>query len=114
MASKRFEISYPDGSRKKVSAFRFEQMKASGEVKQLSNRCLYVGPARTFHTFVDLAQWQTQRILNPEQMKRYLERLEVIKALALKREWEREETPAAFELRLREMGMPPEGFSEAA
>jgi len=110
MPSKRFEINYPDGSKKKISAFRFEQMRSSGEVKQISEQYRYAGPARTFHAFADLSQWQTQQLLNPEKILRYLDRLEVIFEEGVEREWQAEETPDGFKARLVEMGMPATGF----
>lgn len=110
MPSKRFEINYPDGSKKKVNAFRFEQMRSSGEVKQIAEQYRYAGPARTFHAFADLSQWHTQQLLNPEKILRYLDRLEVIFEEGMEREFQAEETPDGFKARLVEMGMPATGF----
>lgn len=114
MASKRFQITYPDGSRKKVSAFRVAQLCELGELKQIGSEYRYLGPTRTFHTFIDLAQWHTAQLLSPEEIKRYLERLEVIHQLGLEREWQAEETPEGFNQRLLEMGMPATGFEAVA
>ena len=113
--AKPFLVTYPDRTQRHIGRSERDLLLLRNELRHVEGKSYeYTGQPRTFHNFVSLAQWQTQQTLNPEQLKRYLERLEVIKALELEREWEREETPEAFESRLRQMGMPPEGFSEAA
>src|SRR5258708_2516931 len=115
MALKQFTVQYPDGSKKNVSANKRDQMYRRGELSPLgAKRYLFMGifAAKTLRCkgFEGL-----KALLPPmtaEQMKRYLERLEVIFAQASEREWQAEETPVGFQARLQEMGMPETGFSE--
>lgn len=110
MARAKFEVYCAEG-RRYISGKEKDSLVLSRQITQVTpTRFKYIGQTKTFHSFVDLAQWFTVQQLSPEQVRRYLERLEVLWRLGKLREWQSEETPEGFEQRLELMGMPQGGF----
>lgn len=114
MANNRFELVFPDSTRRQIGCKERDFLLFSRQVKQVGpTRFKFIGQHRTFHNFKDLGEWFTLQKLSPEQIRRYLERLEVLWKLGIEQEWQSEETPEGFEQRLELMGMPTGGFQAA-
>lgn len=108
MARSKFELVYSDGTREQIGAAERNSLLLSREIKPLSaERYKFIGQAKSFSNFIDLAQWFTIQKLSPEQMRRYLANLAVMYELASEKELQLEETPEAFGLRLEAMGCEP-------
>ena len=116
MARSKFEVIYSDGrTRKEISSAERNSLLLSREIKQIGpTRYKFIGQVKTYHAFADLAELIPLMALPPSLLRHYLDALRMIFELELERELQLEETPQAFEQRLIDMGMPPEGFSEAA
>ena len=119
MPSKRFEISYPDGSKRKVNATEREQMELRGEVQRIGARSyVFTGIFVSKHfTCKDFSQLN---VLLPDiEQRTAIKRhflsgqfvIEYPRRLGGKRERELLQTPEAMKLSLEQMGMPAEGFA---
>lgn len=119
MPAKRFLIHYPDGSKEQISLERRNELQLRNELRQIdSKRYHFVGifVAKTLRCKGFEGLRPLLPTMTAEQLKRYLERLEVIFALEqarIARAREGEEKPEGLYARLVAMGMPAAGFEQA-
>lgn len=102
MAGRRYEISYPDGSRKKVSCRERDSLLLTSEIKQIApQQYAYNGQVRTYHSFADLAELKTRLNMPATLIRRYLAGHFVrVEQRTGKRKHELLETPESMALRL--------------
>jgi hypothetical protein len=122
LASKRFDISYPDGSKRKVNASERQQMELRDELQRIGAHSyvftgVFVSKHFTCKGFAGLnalipdieERTAVKRHFLPGQFV-----VEYPRRLGGQREHELLQTPEAMKLDLQRRGMPATGFSEAA
>jgi hypothetical protein len=68
--SKRYLLTYPDGSRKHIDRAERDSLVLAQQAKQTANgNYLYTGQQHTFHSFAELS---VLTIANPQQIKPFL------------------------------------------
>ena len=107
ISRKQFLVIYPDGSKEHIGCAERDSLILSQQIKQIdANRFRWIAPARTYHTFADLAEL-LPRMSNPIEIKRrFLSGcfiVEPAKHLNKRKYRELMETPEALALRVVQM-----------
>lgn len=101
--SKRYLLTYPDGSRKHIDRETRDSLLLSGSAKQTQPlKYLYIGPVQTFHSFADLSRLT---IAAPGECRRFLQGNFVIEQSDGQKITERLETPGGMTARLIKQGV---------
>ena len=96
--SKKYLLTYPDGSRKHIHREERDSLLLAGCAKQTApERYFYIGPVHTFHSFADLGQLQLQA--EPMESRRFLPGSFIVEMKG-KKYRELMETPGAMVYRL--------------
>lgn len=102
MPRKQFEILYPDGSRKHISAIERDALMLAREIKFLApQKYKFIGQVKTFHSFAALGELKLKLEHSPE-FRRYLSGSYIWVDPQGMRHNERMETVEAMELRLEQ------------
>lgn len=100
MPRKQFEITYPDGSRKHVSAIERDALVLTREIKFIApQKYKFIGQVKTFHSFAAIGELKT-KLQDSTEFRRYLSGSFIVVDRDGARHHEMLETPEAMQLRL--------------
>lgn len=106
MARKRFEVLYPDGSKRQIGCEKRNTLLASLQIKKIDDsRYVYTGEVRTFHVMSDLGELREQ--FEQRQIRCFLEGAFIIEAAARdgRKKHERLESVDGMVMRLQNQGV---------